>query len=124
MAKSGGGSRGGSKGGGSGSSNSKGGTGSLNSLPKFQKAALKELDALSEKYNSPQVLIADIRDALKGKVNRETFDKNLKELQAKGIIQTVSGGPISRMNPDIDRNIRDGIRTELGGDRVFVRREA
>ena len=105
------------KGGGRGSGGSKGsggGKGSLNSLDKFAPAAIK---AIRSETKDGLALIADVRDRIGSKADRQAFDSNLKAMQARGEIQTVTGG----VRGDAERAVRDGISTPLGGDRVYVR---
>jgi len=97
------------KGGGSG-----GGKGSLNSLDKFAPAAIK---AIRSETKDGLALIADVRDRIGSKADRQAFDSNLKAMQARGEVQTVTGG----VRGDAERAVRDGISTPLGGDRVYVR---
>lgn len=99
------------KGGGGGSG---GGKGSLNSLDKFAPAAIK---AIRSETKDGLALIADVRDRIGSKADRQAFDSNLKAMQARGEVQTVTGG----VRGDAERAVRDGISTPLGGDRVYVR---
>lgn len=122
MAKGGGGSRGGgSKGskGDGGSKGSGGGKGSLNSLDKFAPAAIK---AIKAETKDGLALIADVRDRIGNRADRQAFDSNLKAMQARGEVQTVTGRIAGMVRYDPNRReIRDGISTLLGGDRIYVR---
>lgn len=126
MAKGGGGSRGGSKGGastngGSGGS-SGGGAGSLNSLNDFAPVAL---EAIKAETKDGLALIADVRDRIGDKASRDAFDANIKAMQAKGEVQTVTGRVEGMIRYDPNRReIRDGISTVLGGDRIYIRIES
>jgi len=120
MAKGGGGSRGGSKGGAGGRSSLSGGAGSLNSYDKFEPVALQTIRELIDKSNrikATGIDIVDVRDKIGDRASREAFDKNFKEMAAKGKIETVTGA----MGGDIERLNAGGIKTELGGIRQRVR---
>ena len=117
MAKGGGGSRSGS-GGSGGSKGSGGGKGSLNSLDKFEKSSLKAYDALAKSGGDNLVLIADLRDKIGNKADRASFDKNILDMQRRGVVQTVTGG-VSR---DYARAEKGAIIDPFGNERFYVRR--
>ncbi len=115
MAKGGGGSRGGSRGG--GGSSGGGGAGSLNSLDKFAPAVLEAIKEVRDSGNQNLAVIADVRDKIGDRASREAFDANLKAMQARGEVQTVTG----KFTGDLNRAQRDGITTSLGEERLYVR---
>lgn len=110
---------GGGSGGSGGLKGASGGKGSLNSLDKFAPAAIK---AIRSETKDGLALIADVRDRIGSKADRQAFDSNLKAMQARGEVQTVTGRVPGMIQYDPNRReIRDGISTPLGGDRVYVR---